>query len=114
MCNSKGLEVKNNNVPSTNVTKTWGANDDITSNDIIIPKLMLTQPTSKLCIDGKATPGKFIDSLNTSIVLGGEGKNVELIVFGAFKTWVCCCNGTCPFPFPFPLGDIYPFPLWFA
>lgn len=66
----------------------WGG-EDISTEDIVIPKIMLMQPMSDLVTDGVAKIGEFRDSLNTSRILGyTTEKPVEFIVFGTFKRWM--------------------------
>lgn len=65
----------------------WGG-EDISNEDIIIPKILLMQPMSELVTDGVAKIGEFRDSLNKDRVLGSDKEPVELIVFGTFKTWL--------------------------
>lgn len=65
----------------------WGG-EDISNEDIIIPKILLMQPMSELVTDGVARIGEFRDSMNKDRKLGDEKTAVELIIFGTFKTWL--------------------------
>lgn len=65
----------------------WGG-EEISNEDIIIPKILLMQPMSELVTDGVARIGEFRDSMNKDRKLGDEKAAVELIVFGTFKTWL--------------------------
>lgn len=67
--------------------QTWGA-EEISNEDIIIPKIMLMQPMSELVTDGIASIGEFRDSLNKDKKIGDSKTPVSIIVFGSFKTWV--------------------------
>jgi len=55
--------------------------------DIIIPKLLLTQSQSGFFKDGKAKIGEIRGSLEVNLV-AAVGQEVEFIPFGFFKTWV--------------------------
>lgn len=65
----------------------WGS-EEISNEDIVIPKILLMQPMSELVTDGVARIGEYRDSLNTERVLGSDKVPVELIIFGTFKTWI--------------------------
>jgi len=65
----------------------WGG-EDISSQDITIPKILLMQPMSELVTDGIAKIGEFRDSLNKSVVLGSDKNPLEFIVFGTFKNYL--------------------------
>jgi hypothetical protein len=71
----------------TEVDGAWGG-EDISSQDIIIPKILLMQPMSDLVTDGIAKIGEFRDSLNKDVVLGSDKEAVEFIVFGTFKNYL--------------------------
>lgn len=60
-----------------------GAGEEIDTMDIIIPKLMLTQGLTKAVARGKATVGRYINSMNLSDL----GDNVEAIVLQSYKVW---------------------------
>lgn len=91
-------EAKNEKTPATRpehagaVTEyqeqgAWGG-EEISNEDMVIPKILLMQPMSELVTDGVAKIGEFRDSLNTDRVLGNDKEPVELIIFGTFKTWL--------------------------
>lgn len=81
----KELTTKETNLPAAPMSA-WGA-ENITSDDITVPVILLMQPLSQYVTDGVAKPGTMIDSLSKEKVLGDEKKAVEVIIFGSFKTW---------------------------
>ena len=70
----------------------WGA-ENVTSEQIIIPKIMLMQPMSDLVTDGIAKIGEFRSSLDKETLLGSDKSPVEIIVFGSFNTWQVFVDG---------------------
>lgn len=64
----------------------WGA-ENVTSEQIIIPKIMLMQPMSELVTEGIARIGEFRSSLEKDKCLGSDKSPVEVIIFGSFNTW---------------------------
>ena len=65
----------------------WGS-EDIGSDDITIPKILLMQPMSELVTDGIAKIGEFRSSLEKDKKLGDAETPLEVITFGSFKTWI--------------------------
>lgn len=63
----------------------WGT-ENISSQDLLISKMLLMQPLSTLVVDGKATPGDMVDSVSQQI-LGNKNKPVEIIPIHMTKTW---------------------------
>lgn len=61
--------------------------EDITADDMVIPKLLLMQPMSELVTDGEAKMGEIRDSL-TKKLMGSEKNPVEVVIFSVFKTWL--------------------------
>lgn len=59
---------------------------EVSSSDIIIPKLMVMQGLSKLVIDGVAKFGDFVDS-TTEEIIGNMKEPFELIPFYMEKLW---------------------------
>lgn len=57
-----------------------------TTQDLVIPRLMLMQNTSELVGDGRAKLGDIVNS-QTEEVIGGVGNPVEMIPLSMFKTW---------------------------
>jgi hypothetical protein len=55
--------------------------------DVLIPKILVGQGTSKKVKEGKVGIGDIYDSVNGEI-LCKRGESVELILFEPFKTWV--------------------------
>lgn len=66
-----------------------GMMDDapVAASDLVMPVLLLMQPTSKLVGDEKAKAGQFVGSLEKNLV-AEKGAPIELIPFGVHKTWV--------------------------
>ena len=64
----------------------WQTSSDFTSEDLTIPKILLTQKMSKVLdkIEG-ARAGEFRDSLEWKL-LGGK-KGVDVVLFDYFKMW---------------------------
>ena len=60
--------------------------DGISMKDLIISKILLMQNTSELVGEEKAKVGDMVDS-QTSEVLGGYDKAVEIIPLSLFKVW---------------------------
>lgn len=67
-------------------TSAWGA-ENVSSKDLIIPKILLMQGMSQLVADGKAAVGQLIDSVSGEL-LGDRSKPMPFIPFYTFKTWI--------------------------
>ena len=63
----------------------WGG-ENLTKEDIIVPKILLMQGLSEMVADGDAKMGEFRNSLEKEVVLGSDKKPVEVIIFGSYKT----------------------------
>lgn len=89
---------KKENVPATKTInaiavpegtpEAWGAAEGLTAQDIIMPRMLLMQPMSDFVTGGIAKMGTIIDSLNKEKVLADDKKEVDIVVFGSFKTWI--------------------------
>lgn len=64
----------------------WGTGD-ISSRDLVIPKILAMQGLSELVSEGKAKLGDFVDSVSGQ-VLGSIDKPVEFIPFHMDKVWI--------------------------
>lgn len=64
----------------------WGT-EEVTSEDVIIPKLLLMHGQSELVQEGKATQGDIVRSTDHAI-LAKKGEWVEVIPFMMNKTWI--------------------------
>lgn len=64
----------------------WGQGD-ISSRDLIIPKILAMQGLSDLVTEGKAKIGDFVDSV-AGTVLGSIEKPLEFIPFHMEKVWI--------------------------
>lgn len=65
----------------------WGATPNISSNDVIIPRIMLMQAMTKRVVDGEAAFGEFRESLNNEL-LGKFDKGFEIVPFHMEKVFV--------------------------
>jgi hypothetical protein len=65
----------------------WGVGE-LTSKDIIIPKILVMQGLSKLVTNGDAKMGEFRDSLNGTVLGSAEKDHLEFIPFYMQKVWV--------------------------
>lgn len=64
----------------------WGANE-MTAQDIVIPKLLLMQGMSEQVSSGKAKLGDYVNSV-TQEILGSVEKPIEIVPFMMEKFWV--------------------------
>jgi hypothetical protein len=83
---SKQIAKKEENklaVPSD--VSVWG-DPEVTSNDIMIPRILAMQGMSEMVTSGKAKFGEIVESLNGE-VLGGFDKSFEIIVFRKEMIW---------------------------
>ena len=64
----------------------WGANE-LSTQDIVIPKILLMQGLSELVSSGKAKLGDYMDSVNET-KLGGVDSPIEIIPFQMEKFWI--------------------------
>lgn len=62
------------------------ASTGISSNDVVVPKLLLMQNTSESVGDGKVQMGDIVNSENLE-VLGNDKSPVEVIPLRLYKTW---------------------------
>jgi hypothetical protein len=85
------MEIRPQALPTEMGAGSWGS-EDISSEDMIIPKLLVMQGLSDLVADGKATMGEFRSSLDGK-KLGDEKSPVEFVVFNTFKDWVISEDG---------------------
>lgn len=58
----------------------------ISASDLVIPKLLLMQPTSEMVGDEKAKVGDVVNS-QTLEILGNDKASLEIIPLKLFKTW---------------------------
>lgn len=68
------------------LTGSWGA-EDTNSEDLVLAKALVTQPTSKAIQKYNARPGELRSSL-TGGLLAELGKELSFIPFYVFSTWV--------------------------
>lgn len=60
---------------------------EVEASDLLLPKILVMQPTSKMVKDEKGKIGELRDSLSSKLIAAKE-KPVEVILFQPFKTWV--------------------------
>lgn len=84
----------------------WGA-ENITSEQIIIPKIMLMQPMSDFVTEGLAKMGEFRSSLEKERVLGTDKSPLEIIVFGSFNTWNVFIDGEYATSVPITVENVH-------
>lgn len=65
----------------------WG-DAPISSQDIIIPKLLLMQGQSDLVMDGKAKVGDIVDNSTNEVVGGCNTKPLRIVPFLMEKVWI--------------------------
>ena len=78
MSKSKEVTKKESTVPAMSMAD-WGA-PQVSSQDIVIPKILCMQGLSELVTDDKAKMGDLVDSL-TSEVIGNCAEGIEIIPF---------------------------------
>jgi hypothetical protein len=76
---SKEVAKKASSAVSTELSQ-WGSGPDISTNDIVVPKLLLMQGTSDFVKQRKAQYGDLIDSIDHK-VLGSPEKPFEVVPF---------------------------------
>lgn len=64
----------------------WGTGNNLSSKDVVIPKILPMQGLSQMVADGKASMGEFRDSVNGSLV-GSIDKPFSIIPFHVEKVW---------------------------
>jgi hypothetical protein len=64
----------------------WGAENTV-SDDLILPRLLLVQPTSKMVQKYDASPGQIRSTLDGAL-LAKKGEKLSFIAFYLFDTWI--------------------------
>lgn len=87
----KALAVSNPFAVSSELAKEFasmgmGAGDNVDNDDIIVPKIQLTQQLSQAVKDKLAEAGQFINSVEKN-VLAEEGQGLDIIVMQSYKVW---------------------------
>jgi len=67
-------------------TGSWGAEDTV-SDDLVLPKILIVQPTSKLVQKYDAMPGEVRSTLDGKL-LAKKGEKLEFVPFNLFQTWI--------------------------
>jgi len=65
----------------------WG-NSQVSSKDIVIPKILCMQGLSELVSDEKAKMGDLVDSMSSEVIGNCDKKPVEFIPFHLEKIWI--------------------------
>lgn len=73
-------------IPETYNPEEWGQ-AQLTSRDVVIPRILLMQPMSPQVTDGKAAFGEFRESLNEE-KLGKFDESFDVVPFWMEKVWV--------------------------
>jgi len=73
-------------IPTGANVEDWGPSE-ISGQDVIIPRILLMQPTSDLVVEGEAAFGEFISSLDNT-KLGDFKKPFEIVPICMDKAWV--------------------------
>lgn len=68
------------------INQQWKTGDDLSSDDIVIPRLFLTQPATKLVMEGKANAGEIIDSENYASV-AKRNEFAEILPIKVYSEW---------------------------
>lgn len=75
------------------VENVWGAAEDLTPEDVVLPQIRLAQPMTPTVLDDKASNGDFFDSNSEEILAKDNRKDstqaetLEIIVFSVKKYW---------------------------
>ena len=74
------LAVKNTDVAMKMEHTAWGCAEDITLQDLVIPRLLLQQQMSPLVVDEKAKAGDWVETLEKRKLAGAKDK-LEVVMF---------------------------------
>lgn len=86
----KGNEVtvaQSTELVDTAMMEEWGTDNEMSSNDLVIPKILVQQGLSKFVTDGVAMFGDFCDSL-TGEKLGSSKAPIKFVPIYMQKIWV--------------------------
>ena len=85
--NQELVESKSNDVALASANlDAWGEND-MSAQDMVIPKILCMQGLSDLVSEGKAKMGDFVDSLSSEVI-GSTEKPVDIIPFHMEKIYI--------------------------
>lgn len=71
---------------------TWGAAENLDSNDLVIAKIYHMQGTSALVVAEKAQPGDWCHSITEEVLVKKE-KHLSLIIFDSYKNIIVSTKG---------------------
>jgi hypothetical protein len=80
------VEAQSNEVALAGNLDAWGENE-MTSQDMVIPKILCMQGLSDLVSEGKAKMGDFVDSLSNEVI-GSTDEPVEIVPFHMEKIYI--------------------------
>jgi len=105
MKKGKELEIKKESALSTECAGTWGS-EEITNDDILIPKMLIMQPMSDLVTSQKAMMGDIVESIEGT-KLGSTTQPVDFIAFHVFKQWLVFENDEYKQTVPFTAENMH-------
>lgn len=65
----------------------WGAAQELTTDDVLVPRILLVQKMSDMVDKFQAREGEFRDSVSGEL-LGSETQPLEVVIFSVFQTHV--------------------------
>lgn len=83
---SKEVVSQESNLPAANLAD-WGT-PQVSTKDIVIPKILCMQGLSQLVVDEKAKMGDFVDSMSEEIIGNYSKKPIEFIPFHMESIWI--------------------------
>jgi len=86
MQQEKNLSKKESSALSTEFNEDWGANEQFSPKDLVIPRILAMQGMSEFVTEGKAKFGDMIESMGEK-VLGSFEKSFEITPFKMEKWW---------------------------
>jgi len=87
---SKEVAKAQDTAVATQDLNAWGTND-VSSKEIVIPKILAMQGLSQMVLDGEAAFGDFMNSM-TKEKLGDLKNSVEFIPFHRESVWIISCK----------------------
>lgn len=91
------VESKGNELANQEMMAAWGETE-VSSGDIVIPKILLMQGLSEAVAEEKAKMGDFLDSLSGEVI-GNHKKPVQVIPFHLERIWIHSKNNGKDFEF---------------
>ena len=88
---SKELQKKESSIPAMTVND-WGY-QNVSSKDIVIPKILVMQGLSELVSAEKAKMGDFVDSMTEEVIGNYDKKPIQFIPFHMESVWIISKKG---------------------